>query len=62
MSKAKIEIRNISQPGQCILTLIMPNDHENTPTLQVQMPTNVAKWFKAAADDRDDSPNDFAEK
>lgn len=62
MNKPKIEIKNISQLGQSIFTLIMPDDHPNTPSLQLQMPTHVAKWLKAAADERSDSPNDFAEK
>lgn len=60
-NKSKIGIRTISQIGQCIFTVNLPGDGIN-PTMQLQMPAHVAKWLKAAADDRSDSPNDFAEK
>jgi len=63
MNDAKIEIRTLaSMDGQCIFTVNMPNDGRNTPTMQQQMPTHVAKWLKAAADERSDSPNDFKDE
>lgn len=62
MSEAKIEIRTVAMKGQCIFILHMPDDGKHTPTMQIQMPTHAAKWLKAAADERSDSPNDFKDE
>lgn len=54
-----IEVKRTSMTGQSIFVITDPSRDRMNPIVSIQLPTEVALWLKAAAEERKDSYDDF---